>query len=130
MIRYLFVSAAALALMTGGALAQNSYSQSTTVTQSPPAMSATPPDQSASAPADTDAPDYSKTTTTRTIDANGVETNSSESVRKSQSVNDENGELRSRTTVERSNSTSTVAPPGAMMPSETTTTTTTTSGQE
>lgn len=108
MFRNLLAGAAAIALMTGAAYAQDSYSsQSTTVTEAP------------SPPVDS----YSKSTTTKSTDAYGNQTEEHRSFEKSQAMTPDGDTVT--TTRERSSagvqSPSPMAPPPASRSTTTTT---------
>jgi hypothetical protein len=131
MIRNLLAGAAALALMTGAAYAQDSnyYSSTRTVTQTSPfglsrvvttttseAPPVVPPPLSGDDEAYDDAtnavagpqqpppPDYAQTTTTTEYGPDGVETQRTERYHRQQTLYDGNGALSAHTTTTRTNS--------------------------
>lgn len=112
MVRYWLGGAAALALTMNFASAQTMSSQTTVVTQ--PAVPAAAPTQS-----------YSETHSERVIDSNGVETNKTEHLEKSQSITSGNGALSAQTHVETGGATTVVVPPVVTTYRSTTTTSTT-----
>ena len=109
MTGYLLAGATALALLASGALAQTPSFDATNSTQ---------PNPSTNGPAGT----YDLTTTVRSNDATGVQTDTTESFGKSQTYTNANGELHARTSVQSGTATVTTPPP----PVTTTTTSTTT----
>jgi hypothetical protein len=109
MTSHWFAGATALALMTGSALAQSPALDATNSTE--PTMSTT-------GPAET----YDMTKTRRTMDARGVETDTTETFDKSQTYSSGDGQLSAKTSVKTTGST-TVTTPAA--PVSTTTSTTT-----
>lgn len=107
MFRNLLAGAAAIALMTGAAHAQDSYSsQSTTVREAP-----APPANS-----------YSKSTTTKSTDAFGNETREHHSFEKSQAMTPDGDTV----TTTREHSSAGVASPSPMAPPPASSSTTTT----
>jgi hypothetical protein len=118
MIKHCLATAAIIGLMTSAALAQNSVSTtSETVTVQPAPIVAAPPPPPA---------DYSETKTVRTIDANGVERDSTQSYRKTETYGSGNGMLTGDTSVQTSGSVTTTVPPQPATVATTTTRTTTT----
>jgi hypothetical protein len=111
MTGYWLASATALAMLTTAAVAQ-----------SPDAARSAQPAFSTNGAAGT----YDSTTTTRSNDAMGVQTDKTETFEKSQTYTSGNGELRAGTSI-RSGTTTVTAPPP---PVATTTTTTTTTREE
>lgn len=107
MFRNLFAGVAALALMTGAAFAQDSYSSQSTTTTVAPAPA--PPASS-----------YSKSTTRRSVDAYGNQVEERDSVSKSQAMTPDGD----TTTVTRSHSSRGAAAPMAPVDRSTSTTTT------
>jgi hypothetical protein len=112
--KYLIVSASIFAMMTGVGLAQ-SATNSETVTVSPAPLAAPPP-----APPG----NITVTRTRRTIDANGVERDSTQTYEKSQSFSSGNGVLSSDTRTQTYGQTTTVVPPPPVTTTTTTRTTT------
>ena len=107
MMRSLMGGIAAVALMSGAAFAQNSYSSSTTtVTQTAPSPMAQP-----LPPPPMNGPSYNRTTTVRQVDPSGVETERTESVQKQQSYSDQDGMLGAQTTTRTQSSVTTASPP-------------------
>lgn len=108
MFRNLLAGVAVVALMTGAAYAQDSYSsQSTTVTEAP-----APPVNS-----------FSKSTTTKSIDALGNESEESHSISKSQAMTPDGDTV---TETRTKSSAGVVSPPPMAPPPASSSTTTTT----
>lgn len=117
MIKYCLTTASILGVLTGVAMAQSTSTTSETVTIQPAPLVAPPPPPAPPA-------NYSVTKTQRTVDANGVERDTTQSYEKTRSYSGGDGVLSSQTQVRTTGQTTTIVPPG---PVTTTTTRTTTS---
>jgi YD repeat-containing protein len=132
MIRNLLAGAGVLALMTGAAFAQETYSTTTTSVTAPPEASTTtivssrelppppiaaPPPLAAPLPPEAAAPDYSRTTTTRHFDASGAETARTDTYRRQHQVfYNADGQLTARTTLQTDSRVTNFPPPIPMPP--------------